>query len=342
MSRKAQLSLFTERYCKKNPGSTLETSLPFTMVVDTWAAYDDDKVVTMGDGVKVETGSLYLSEEERLKECCAGVFQVMDRYGAGEDTETTYILKPSATNQGAGITLIYCFEQLIDVLGSNSSIREWVLQTYVDRPLLLKGKKFHIRAYVLAVNAIQVFFYDEVLCLCSGTKYNKNATSLFGHITNTAYQAIDPGFKEEECVLVLEDVEGLLVKQGRSGADAKMVVQKILKDMQVVTGELFDAFKGEQSVYSPLPGCFEHSGLDFLVDEDFHVSLLEVNPGPDFKQTGERLQGVVREMMEETVDICLGGVEFDKERNGNKFTKVFDHKVRGGGGSGEVRMKLLG
>lgn len=44
------------------------------------------------------------------------------------------------------------------------------------------------------------------------------------------------------------------------------------------------AFRGEFTVFSPLPGCFEHFGLDFMVDEDFHVWLLEANPGPDFKQ----------------------------------------------------------
>lgn len=44
------------------------------------------------------------------------------------------------------------------------------------------------------------------------------------------------------------------------------------------------AFRGEFAVFSPLPGCFEHFGLDFVVDEDFQVWLLEANPGPDFKQ----------------------------------------------------------
>lgn len=47
------------------------------------------------------------------------------------------------------------------------------------------------------------------------------------------------------------------------------------------------AFRGEFTVFSPLPGCFEHFGLDFMVDEDFHVWLLEANPGPDFKQVRE-------------------------------------------------------
>ena len=41
-------------------------------------------------------------------------------------------------------------------------------------------------------------------------------------------------------------------------------------------------------------------GLDFLVDESFDVHLLEVNPGPDFKQTGERLKNVIYQLWEQT------------------------------------------
>lgn len=33
--------------------------------------------------------------------------------------------------------------------------------------------------------------------------------------------------------------------------------------------------------------------------------LLEVNPGPDLKQTGRRLQGVVNRMLEDTVTVAL-------------------------------------
>jgi hypothetical protein len=41
------------------------------------------------------------------------------------------------------------------------------------------------------------------------------------------------------------------------------------------------------------------------VDEDLHVWLLEVNPGPDFKQTGRKLQGVVGRMLADSVTVAL-------------------------------------
>eukprot|EP01034_Spumella_vulgaris_P045608 gene45608-56821_t len=39
-----------------------------------------------------------------------------------------------------------------------------------------------------------------------------------------------------------------------------------------------------------MANCYELYGLDFMVDNNMAVSLLEVNPGPDFKQTGDRLR----------------------------------------------------
>ena len=59
-----------------------------------------------------------------------------------------------------------------------------------------------------------------------------------------------------------------------------------------------------------MDGCFEYYGIDFLVDENFDVSLLEVNPSPDFKQTGERLEWLIGGLIEESIDMGIGS--FDK------------------------------
>lgn len=61
-----------------------------------------------------------------------------------------WILKPSTLNKGVGLTLGNDFETLRDAIHSSPDIREWVLQEYVERPLLAEGRKFHVRAYALA------------------------------------------------------------------------------------------------------------------------------------------------------------------------------------------------
>ena len=70
--------------------------------------------------------------------------------------------------------------------------------------------------------------------------------------------------------------------------------------------------------------CFELFGLDFIVEmENGHMAsnapcggnggmtkprvyILEVNPGPDFKQTGDRLKEVIEGLLENTCSMVLG------------------------------------
>ena len=76
-------------------------------------------------------------------------------------------------------------------------------------------------------------------------------------------------------------------------AEANTCTHRILDDVHRITAELFAAFENEYTVFSPMTNCFELYGLDFMVDDQLNVSLLEVNPGPDFQQTGDRLRNVI-------------------------------------------------
>lgn len=129
-----------------------------------------------------------------------------------------------------------------------------------------------------------MYLFKECLALCSGTNYNEADTSnTFAHITNTAHQDLDPNFVEEQCVRLWseEDVGRILVRDGtcRNRAEAKERVQHVFRQMELITEELFRAYRNEFGVFSPIEGCFEHYGLDFVVRSDWSVFLLEVNPG---------------------------------------------------------------
>ncbi|CEG40037.1 tubulin tyrosine ligase [Plasmopara halstedii] len=313
ISRKAQLSIYLAKYIMKNPACMLRRSLPRTLVIDTWEAYDES-MFRFG-----------ISFRQRLDSCLWEVKQAL------ESESKTWIMKPSATNKGAEVNLIRDFQKLRSIVNEWTDIREWVVQEYIERPLLLRGRKFHIRAYVLAVGGIKVYVYQHCLVLCALEQYcEADIDNNFSHITNTWLQQSHPDFVESESVLLLDDIEEILTDQGI--LDAVNMKTKILADIGLITAEMFDAYKGEFSVFQPLPNCFEIYGVDFMVDEKFNVWLLEINPGPDFKQTGDRLHFVIRDLLADTLSVVTSEFFSEQERRSvesheiGAYIKVYDHQ----------------
>lgn len=186
LARKAQLSLQIRRYLAKHPQSILRRAVPETLVVETWAAFEDK--LDLGGGmlasfdvpglqqaplrqrldwsltdakalfvpdVDTATGEvLHLTEHTKRRQ-----------NSNGEEQESLWILKPSVTNKGADIAIVREWDDLLDALESAPDMREWVLQHYLPNPLLVGGHKFHLRVYVLCVGALRVFVFDDILML---------------------------------------------------------------------------------------------------------------------------------------------------------------------------------
>jgi tubulin--tyrosine ligase len=295
LSRKAQLALYTNRHVSKHPNSILKQAIPETVILDTWAAFETEGTSStsacrgLADAVVASAATAgtinNINLRQRLEHCLQAGKELLQRHADDENDDAVWILKGSTVNKGVGIYIVHVPEQLVDICWSESNIREWVLQRYISSPLLLGKRKFHIRAYIVAVGALRVYFCNDCLALLSGTAYRpRDFERMTAHITNTAYQDIDPGFREQDCILQWgsDRVLNMLVR-GKTCTDneeAVTRVNQVLVDMQDIVAELFRAYETEFGVFSPIEDCFEHYGLDFVIDSKWQVYLLEVNPGP--------------------------------------------------------------
>jgi hypothetical protein len=75
--------------------------------------------------------------------------------------------------------------------------------------------------------------------------------------------------------------------------------------MKDIIHDLFAAYENEYSIFTPMSHCYELYGLDFIINENFELSFLEANPGPDFQQTGNRLSLIIEDLFEELTRVLI-------------------------------------
>ena len=272
--------------------------------------------------------------DEALQEC----WELTNSFA--EEEKQWWILKPSMSDQGQGVRLFSSEEELRaifeeweendqeEILTSDeentplmtndtqrmgagtmtNQLRHFVAQRYIDKPLLFgeyDKRKFHIRCYVLAVGALKVYLYKDMLALFASQPYTcdgdlQQASTLQEiHLTNTCLQ---PGHAKGNSVVRFWD---LPVGKGLLHRDWKV---EALQQIEAATAALFEAAVREQMVhFQALPNAFEVFGVDWLVDERGDVWLLEVNCFPDFKQSGHALEGLIQDFWTDVIRIAVGG-----------------------------------
>jgi tubulin---tyrosine ligase len=164
LSRKAQLALQIKRYNSKHPTSILCSTVPFTLIVETWNAFDEMKL-DLGGGIYASFdqgggggGSFFMqsSLRQRMEWSLSDVQEEVSMKGR---EDWIWILKPSVTNKGTNITLHHSWEQILDALEENSDVREWVLQRYAHSSSLPTPSLISL---VIALSSLTLLSLEDI------------------------------------------------------------------------------------------------------------------------------------------------------------------------------------
>nr|XP_057940998.1 probable tubulin polyglutamylase TTLL9 isoform X6 [Doryrhamphus excisus] len=187
---------------------------------------------------------------------------------------STWIMKPAAKSQGAGIFL---FKKLKDIMdwrkhdGTRSEeqrdagqVESYVAQRYIENPYLLGGRKFDLRVYVMVTSyfPLKAWLYREGFARLSSARFSLNCIDdKYVHLTNVAVQKTAPDYDPEKgCKWKIEKLRMYLTaKHGRQ------MVETLFKQMDNI---FIGSLQSVQNIIINDKRCFELYGYDIMLDEN--------------------------------------------------------------------------
>lgn len=169
-----------------------------------------------------------------------------------------WIMKPSGSAQGKGIFLVNKLSQIKRWSKNQGNARNYVCSQYLNRPLLVGGKKFDMRQYVLVTSfrPLKAFINRNGFCRFCSVKYNPSLNemdNMFVHLTNVAIQKTGAEYNDvhggkwtvENLRVYLESTRG------------KAATAKLFDDIMWI---FIQSLKSVQSVIQNDRHCFEIYG----------------------------------------------------------------------------------
>ncbi|DAZ98038.1 TPA: hypothetical protein N0F65_004528 [Lagenidium giganteum] len=203
-----------------------------------------------------------------------------------EDGDSLWLLKPADSSNANGIQVLRASSVASGVLSKSTDLRrKHVLQRYVNPMLSPQGRKFHVRALVLATGNVQVRIHRELRVLQATHSYCPTAIEdPLVHFTNRSVNCEAPGYDASSQNQSLEEFAASfamwpLCQQREWSTSLRRsihhIITKVFERLSETNGRHFFA----------LPNCYELFGADFMVDgsPEHRVWLLEVNPDPSLE-----------------------------------------------------------
>ena len=207
-------------------------------------------------------GHRYFSWKNSLYDYLKGADYLVENYNINRKNINTFdkeegiwIVKPVKSFSGKGIIISDKKEDIISYVKNNTRYEEWVIQRYIENPMLYDNKKFHLRIYLLICD--NRFYYFNIGKVALAKKMFKLTDFHDKDIHDTHFTPADD--------LLFPDMFG----------DDKVLINNVYKSVEKILTDLKKDNKF--TCYPENKQCFELFAIDMMVTEDEQVKLLEIN-----------------------------------------------------------------
>jgi len=251
-----------------------------------------------------------------------------------------WLLKPTEYNRGRGINLfnklssleyyLKCFlvgdnvNRYKTMSGTGRKFRDqalnlvqshkFVLQKYVEKPMLIEGRKFDIRVWALVDHNMNLYYFREGYIRLSSEVFSLNEDTIedvYVHLTNNAIQKEGKNYGKHESgnILSLQQLKDYLPKE-RAKSEYLKIVDKIKDQIKTSMKSIRDKLNAKERKY-----CFEIFGYDFIIDANYNVWLIEVNCNPCIEESNDLLKRLVPRMLDDAFKLTIDKIMIPTPKN---------------------------
>eukprot|EP00825_Cyclidium_porcatum_P044004 TRINITY_DN6355_c0_g2_i2.p1 TRINITY_DN6355_c0_g2~~TRINITY_DN6355_c0_g2_i2.p1 ORF type:complete len:1019 (+),score=216.06 TRINITY_DN6355_c0_g2_i2:1004-4060(+) len=197
----------------------------------------------------------------------------------------------------------------------------FVIQKYIERPMLIHNRKFDIRIWSLLTQNMDLFVFKEGYLRMSSEVYNINdIDNAFIHLTNNAVQKYSKNYGQFESgnQLSFNDFQVWLDKNNQNCSVKNDIIPKIHEHIALSMMSIKKKINKNERRF-----CFELFGYDFIIDELYNVWLIEVNTNPCIEESSILLQQYIPRMLDDAFKLTVDQVFLPKfiQEEGEKQQK---------------------
>lgn len=229
-----------------------------------------------------------------------------------------WIMKPTSKAQGRGIFIISKLTQIKKWAAKGEGREAYVVSRYIDNPLLIGGKKFDLRIYVLvsSYRPLRVFVHRDGFARLCTQKYTTDLATIdneYVHLTNVAIQKRSEDYNAAHGGKLSMRNLRLHLEAVHGAADVERLFERI-------GWIIVHSLKACQPTVISDRHCFELYGYDVMVDDALKPWLIEVNASPSLSASTPADRRMKLAVVSDVLDAVVP-------------PDFLDHGRRGGGGS---------
>ena len=223
-----------------------------------------------------------------------------------------WILKPSKGRQGIGIKIVTKFNEMKNFFEKEvkdinfekiKDTDKWVIQEYIDDPLLFGKKKFHFRIYFLIVGK-EIYYFERYIIATAAKNYQK------GNYDDTDIHDSHYNEKSIRNKIFPEDF-----------TKDKNLIDNINSQVYEIFKNVKDNIRLPMKCYPGDKNCYEIFAADIMLTKSHILKVLEFNHHMGYPESMDKKYP----LFENQLDIVLNNFGLIEEKDfhdQNYFVKI--------------------